>query len=932
MEDEEELERADADDECDDDDDAADDSSSAQEAIDDEDEEPRLKYKRLGGSVPSLLSSDTASCISVAERMIALGTHGGRVHLLDYQGNQVKEFAAHTATVNELSFDSAGEFVGSCSDDGSVVVSSLYTDSHEKFHYHRPMKAVALDPDYCKTNRFAGGGLAGHLILNSKGWFGPKDQVLHSGEGPIHAVKWRTSLIAWANDEGVKLFDTASQQRLTFIEKPKNSPDAEYLRPHLVWQDDVHLLVGWGNCIKIAALRVRGADLPGGLNSETFSFGKRFNLLPGTKYVEIVSVLQTEYFICGLAPYGGALVVLAYIEREGSKTESATGYSPKQTGHAQRPEVCILNWKNEELATDALSMHGYEHYKAKDYELAHAPFSGSSTAGGQWAAGYEPLYYIVSPKDVVVARQRDADDHVQWLLKHGWHEKALEAVEAGNARVELLDEVGAQYLDHLILGREYALAASLCPKILRGSVEAWERRVFHFGQLRQLHVLAPYIPVVNPQLRDTVYEVVLDRLLVNPAHHEQFLELVRSWPQHIYSVPTIISAAEIQCSTGGKTPFLLEALAILYLSQRQLENVLNLYLELQKPAAFDIIEEHHLYDALHGNIALLMKLDSKRAIDLLVQQRDRISASEVVSSLENLPQEQSRRRLLHDYLHTLFERDTNAGRKYHDLQVELYAEFEPRLLLPFLRSSQYYSLNKAYDVCTRLNLAREKVYLLGQMGNAKEALALIINELKSMQAAVEFVTSRNDDDLWNELINQSLHNPDMIGALLDHTVGNIDPMQVINRIPKDMPVPRLRDRLVKVITDYKTETSLRGGCNNILKADRRDLQLKRYSSSRTAVVAGKSPCCICSDLLASQRVAVVTFFCGHFYHVTCLQDSSVATSPGRSPGSDEEQSERCILCTEGSHKKQQQQQSNKPQAANGSATSITSTPNANFLG
>lgn len=36
---------------------------------------------------------------------------------------------------------------------------------------------------------------------------------------------------------------------------------------------------------------------------------------------------------------------------------------------------------------------------------------------------------------------RDAEDHIVWLLKHGRHEKALAAVEAGQARSELLDEV-----------------------------------------------------------------------------------------------------------------------------------------------------------------------------------------------------------------------------------------------------------------------------------------------------------------------------------------------------------------------------------------------------------------------------------------------------------------------------------------------------------
>lgn len=36
---------------------------------------------------------------------------------------------------------------------------------------------------------------------------------------------------------------------------------------------------------------------------------------------------------------------------------------------------------------------------------------------------------------------RDAEDHIAWLLEHGCHEKALEAVEAGQGRSELLDEV-----------------------------------------------------------------------------------------------------------------------------------------------------------------------------------------------------------------------------------------------------------------------------------------------------------------------------------------------------------------------------------------------------------------------------------------------------------------------------------------------------------
>ena len=76
-----------------------DDSRDDDEDEEGEEEEPRLKYQRLGGSVPSLLSSDAAACLTVGERMIALGTHDGTVHLLDFQGNQVYNLSLSSAIV-----------------------------------------------------------------------------------------------------------------------------------------------------------------------------------------------------------------------------------------------------------------------------------------------------------------------------------------------------------------------------------------------------------------------------------------------------------------------------------------------------------------------------------------------------------------------------------------------------------------------------------------------------------------------------------------------------------------------------------------------------------------------------------------------------------------------------------------------------------------
>lgn len=50
-----------------------------------------------------------------------MGTHWGAVHVLDFEGNIIKTFQKHAATVNDISIDNAGEYVASASDDGKHI-------------------------------------------------------------------------------------------------------------------------------------------------------------------------------------------------------------------------------------------------------------------------------------------------------------------------------------------------------------------------------------------------------------------------------------------------------------------------------------------------------------------------------------------------------------------------------------------------------------------------------------------------------------------------------------------------------------------------------------------------------------------------------------------------------------------------------------------
>jgi hypothetical protein len=113
------------------------DSEEDSEEDDEEDEEPLFKYKRLEGSVPTVLSRrESASAITVANKRLvglcscrshgiamltplqALGTHSGIVHVMDLSGTIIKSFKPHTATIMDICMDSTGDFVATASMDG----------------------------------------------------------------------------------------------------------------------------------------------------------------------------------------------------------------------------------------------------------------------------------------------------------------------------------------------------------------------------------------------------------------------------------------------------------------------------------------------------------------------------------------------------------------------------------------------------------------------------------------------------------------------------------------------------------------------------------------------------------------------------------------------------------------------------------------------
>ena len=130
-----------------------------------------LKYSKFCNS--SLLEPKDGYSAIVVDKLIAVGTLSGRILILDSLGTLVRELSLHTGTINQLSLDDHAEYLLSASDDGKVVVTSLYSSETASFNRKRPVKGAALEPDFSKrgSRSLLSGGSGQTLVLSAKGWF-----------------------------------------------------------------------------------------------------------------------------------------------------------------------------------------------------------------------------------------------------------------------------------------------------------------------------------------------------------------------------------------------------------------------------------------------------------------------------------------------------------------------------------------------------------------------------------------------------------------------------------------------------------------------------------------------------------------------------------------------------------------------------------------
>ncbi|KMY91482.1 vacuolar protein sorting-associated protein 41 homolog isoform X6 [Drosophila simulans] len=527
-----------------------------------------------------------------------------------------------------------------------------------------------------------------------------------------------------------------------------------------------------------------------------------------------ISTFQTTFYVCGLAPLSAKQLVVLGFRKEKSSCFKA-----------QRPVLCVIEYKmnsSEEICTDSLTLRGFEEYTVNDYSL-----------GGIIE---ENRFYIVAPKDIVVASLIETDDRIEWLIKHSKFEEAMELISANGGNVPVLS-VAKLYVNHLLALKKYDDAAKLCLRMLGNDKVLWEEEVFKFVKCQQLRSVSAYLPTSDEcKLDPHVYEMVLYEFLKFDVCG--FLNLIKEWPSHLYDGLAVINAIHDNFRKHHANQ-LLESLALLYSYQGDFESALRMYLKLQNKDVFQLIRRYELYDVISKLIIPLIQLDRDCAFEILLDKK-KIKTEIVVHQLEH------KQEYLYWYLDSLLKKD--PSNVFQKKLISLYAIFDRNKLLPFLKRSKDYDIQEALVVCKQENFYPEIVYLLGCMGGveAAEALNIIIHRIRDIEMAIEFCKEHDDNDLWNALINEFSNHPEIVTKVLDGIVDYFSPAVVVGKIKMGQNIPNLRQSLIKMLWHYNLQGEILSSAQQIQLSDYFEIHSEIVTTQRRGQqVSNEQMCSLC---------------------------------------------------------------------------------------
>eukprot|EP00929_Paragymnodinium_shiwhaense_P084013 TRINITY_DN44902_c0_g1_i1.p1 TRINITY_DN44902_c0_g1~~TRINITY_DN44902_c0_g1_i1.p1 ORF type:complete len:1011 (+),score=235.68 TRINITY_DN44902_c0_g1_i1:158-3190(+) len=787
---------------------------------------PLHAYRRLPAAKGAGLfaEDDAISSAALRETTLVLGTRRGRVLALQhYLDNAPIELGRHDGCVTDVSLDTLGRAVASSAADGSVAVSCLPTPSSSSrasarttpdssaaalpsdespdeagasssafrrwvYTYAKPVFSVAICPDYSRntirTRCVCVGGEEGKLILNRRGAFDSKNFTVHLGEGRISCIRWRGSLIAWANARGVKVVDIETYQKVTHIPWPSSPLDARIPADAcccLAWPADDSLLIG-KDCFVLTAELKEAKEL--GSAGSGVRFGK-----------------VTHCF--GLQGQGASVQGLCAFDEEHLSVLLSCGSRevPSAAGEEQAAAAHVV--------VSSLSGEVCCHQRLPGFASVGLSGRASLLSAGR-EHGAPTL--VVFPQDLLAVERRTVKEQTASLVESAQFEAALTLVShASPDDAQAQCRICLQSVRQLLGNRDAARAARLVRQLSAALSKAgaagsecaasvWQELVSVFDGAEALPLLVAEIPLPQPppkamkgrkavrdrgaaqELPADIYDSVLKRLAaISPA---ALCEALDRWPSSVYSAGPLMESlmralpASLLDSCEGdgagrnglqdavtlpaEQLRLARALAALHEAQAQQVKAARLLARVDSDAFFAFVARHIATDeALQEDVATdparLLEMDHNKALVLFVSHPAAFQPALVIQAVRK-----QGGKWAHRYMRLLHEAQPEAAQPLWREYVESVAKFEPQVLGVLVERwvakarSEHKFLDDSGDdeanpdtglvarrleeeervlleVCRSVGAPEGEAMLLARNGHLKEAVELLLYRLGDVQ-------------------------------------------------------------------------------------------------------------------------------------------------------------------------------------------------------
>ncbi|KAG0667106.1 Vacuolar protein sorting-associated protein 41 [Maudiozyma exigua] len=799
------------------------DTESEEDSDEEDDEPPLLTYSRIKKLPMKLFQRDAISACNFHSTIFIFGTHSGMLYFTTSHFEMIDTLKCHRSSI--LSIYSDGTSFATASIDGTIVtglVNDIKSENLIAYNFKRPISSVVLDTDYLINKTFISGGMAGELILSQRNWLGNKtDMVLSKGEGPILSINKTEDIIFWFTSTGIHFFDKNTRTALLTVELPTpedaDSNPFEIFKPHVHIPERDRIIIGWMDNIwtfriSVATKNNQDGFMHGNVGSILSSAASSFKGTPD-KDVDIEYHFVIPLLIAGIASFkDDQLLCLGYEKQKDSKNEFILKHLP--------PQLKIFNVIDEtEIYNDEIVCKDFEKLSLGDYHLGkHIHEQGD----------IPPEYYLICTSDAIKIQQLTLLDHFNWFVQKEQYYRAWNIAQYVVDDLETVN-VGIKYLEQLTKEKKWTEIGPTLVQIFKGLNEdkktehfeainelfnkQWRKLLHLFMDNKNLAVISEYIPLtLDPT--DLIYNDIL-RYTLEEHETSLFSKFIQHWPIKLIADKDYSQA--IPYMINVKDP---KTIRILQNEPQLLPQVMHRLMDIILIPTFN---NPKLRNVTINNMPITeIEQLFWEPILLIVQNRKNISLKEVINIFKNYAQKhQNIDKLLLGILLRIDSTESDLLKVYENEMIDLFARFDKRSLLKFLKSKTHYNVEKAIGLCsTQEGLYSELIYLWGRVGETKKALSIIADKLNDPALAVEYIKSWGDMDLWDFLIEYTMNKPNFVDKLLNSYdyIGNRY-VEVLRGINDDQPIERIVPPIVNTLLETKRSYQVKESILKIVDDD-----------------------------------------------------------------------------------------------------------------